>query len=273
MNYDVFISHSSKDKPIADRICKYLEENDINCWIAPRNITGGLPYAREILKGIEESQVVLLVFSTSSNRSRHVESEIDQAFNKGKVIIPFRIEECLMSDVLNYYLSISHQINGSPVSDEALERLKESIISNLPERRTKRDCEDACTLLAREFNISVDELKNTLNKAGTDLDILPEDPKGNYSILQNKKGEIMLMMSARNNEPISPRFIYDGKDMALLYRNKDSAVNFQNISEGAREALMNVSEILVVEEADDDVLREYMVPVRLVKDVRSLIIS
>ena len=35
----VFISHSSKDKVVADAIVHRLEENGIRCWIAPRAIT------------------------------------------------------------------------------------------------------------------------------------------------------------------------------------------------------------------------------------------
>ena len=44
--------------------------------------------------------------------------------------------------------------------------------------------------------------------------------KGRYSILQNAKGEIMLMMDSRAGGPENPRFIYDGGEKALLYRSQ-----------------------------------------------------
>lgn len=97
--------------------------------------------------------------------------------------------------------------------------------------------------------------------------------KGRYSILQNAKGEIMIMMDSRAGGPENPRFIYDGGDTALLYRSQESSVAFRRIEAGAREPLKSVSEILVVEIDNDDVEREYIVPVRLVKDVNNLIIS
>jgi hypothetical protein len=97
--------------------------------------------------------------------------------------------------------------------------------------------------------------------------------KGRYSILQNAKGEIMLMMDSRIGGPENPRFIYDGGAMALLYRSQESSVAFKNIDPGARTPLKSVSEILIVEIENDDVEREYLVPVRLVKDVNNLIIS
>lgn len=97
--------------------------------------------------------------------------------------------------------------------------------------------------------------------------------KGRYSILQNAKGEIMIMMDSRVGGPENPRFIYDGSDTALLYRSQESSVAFRKIDEGARNPLKSVTEVLVVEIENDDVEREYIVPVRLVKDVNNLIIS
>ena len=37
----VFISHSSKDKEIAEKVCLFLEANSVPCWIAPRDVTPG----------------------------------------------------------------------------------------------------------------------------------------------------------------------------------------------------------------------------------------
>ena len=43
-----------------------------------------------------------------------------------------------------------------------------------------------------------------------------------------------------------------------------------DITEGARTPLKSVNELQIVEITDDDVVREYKVPVRIVKDVRAL---
>lgn len=274
MKYDVFISHSSQDKVIAERICEYLEENNIKCWIAPRDIPGGLPYARGIFQGIEESQVLLLVFSASSNRSRHVESEIDQAFNKGKVIIPFRIEDCPMSDMLSYYMGVSHHIDGLPVPDEAFERLKESVISNLPEHRSKRNSDEAYAIVARELNLTVEELK-TLLKTSTNQQTQQSKTSmsgesGRYDMLQNAAGEILIITNYREGKPENPRIVYDGGDQALFYKSRECAWMLNNIAEEAREPLSKVDEVVVAEIEDDDVAREYKVPVRLVRSLKLL---
>lgn len=283
MKYDVFISHSSKDADLANRICDFLESDDIKCWIAPRNVTGGMAYARAIFQGIDQSQVVLLLFSENSNISRHVETEIDHAFNKGKIIIPFRIADIPLSDILSYYVSVAHHIDGLPNPTDAFEKLKQNIISNLPEKRANRDVNEAYAILAKELDLSIDEIKefyesNKNKQSQHDSDIdggLPNDigVRGKYSILQNDQGEIMLMMDARQGEPKNPRFIYDGSTTALLYRSSDSSVAFRHISEKAIQPLKEASRILIVEIVGDDVEREYYAPVRMVKDVNNLILD
>lgn len=95
--------------------------------------------------------------------------------------------------------------------------------------------------------------------------------KSRYDILQNDKGQIMMIIQHRNGGPENPLFVYDGSENALLYRCKENAVYFNDIAEGARIPLKSVSEIWVVEIDNDDVVREYKVPMRIVKDVKAFI--
>ena len=97
--------------------------------------------------------------------------------------------------------------------------------------------------------------------------------KGRYTILQNAKGEIMIMMDSRAGGPENPRFIYDGSGPALLYCSQGSTLAFRNIDGGARGPLKAVNEILIVEIDGEDVEREYIVPTRMVRNVENLIIS
>ena len=97
------------------------------------------------------------------------------------------------------------------------------------------------------------------------------EQESRYDILQNKKGEILIIIKSRAGGPENPRFIYDGGATALLYRTKDMAVVFRGVAEGARKPLKMVASMLVVEVDGEEVIREYDVPVRLVKDVESLI--
>ena len=93
MAHDVFISYSSKDKTAADALCATFEAQGISCWIAPRNIAYGSDYGEAIVDGINESRVMVLVFSSHANTSPHIKREVDRAVSKNLTIIPIRIED------------------------------------------------------------------------------------------------------------------------------------------------------------------------------------
>lgn len=94
--------------------------------------------------------------------------------------------------------------------------------------------------------------------------------EGNCDILQNAAGEILLIIKSRQGGPENPRFVYDGGSKALLYRSRESALVLNNIENDARNPLKTVDELLVVEVENDDVAREYMVPVRIIKNLETL---
>lgn len=97
--------------------------------------------------------------------------------------------------------------------------------------------------------------------------------KGRYTIFQNAKGEIMIMMDSHDGGPENPRLIYDGSDTALFYRSQESSIVLRDIDEGAHLPLKSVTEVLLIEVENGDVDREYIVPLRMVKDVSKLIIA
>ena len=136
MKHEVFISYSSQDKNIADAICHSLEQHGITCWIAPRDVQPGSPYAREIIKGIKNCQVMLLVFTSHSNTSEHVSNEIDTAFNNGKIIIPFLVEDVPMDEELKYYLSRKHWLVAYPDYEKRFSELVNAV-SNVIGRKAE----------------------------------------------------------------------------------------------------------------------------------------
>jgi TIR domain-containing protein len=108
----IFVSYSSRDKLIADAICSRLENQGIRCWIAPRDVNPGSDYSDQISEALERSTAMVMVFSSGSNSSRHVKSEIDRAFSLDKVIIPFRVENVELDKGLAYYLSKTHWLDA-----------------------------------------------------------------------------------------------------------------------------------------------------------------
>ena len=96
------------------------------------------------------------------------------------------------------------------------------------------------------------------------------EQEGRYDILQNGAGELLIIIRYREGGPENPRLVYDGGAHALLYRSRESAVMLDNINEEARMPLKSVSEVLMVELENEDVAREYMVPLRPVKNLEAL---
>jgi Protein of unknown function (DUF3365)/TIR domain len=119
MSADVFISHSNKDKTIAEAICHRLEANGIRCWIAPRDIEFGSDWTEGITRGISACKVFVLVFSDSANTSDHVRREVAKAFSLGLAVIPFRTEDVEPNRSLSYFLETVHWLDAFPSPTES----------------------------------------------------------------------------------------------------------------------------------------------------------
>ncbi len=102
MAHDVFISHSAKDKTIADAVCATLEARAIRCWIAPRDILPGHDWDTAIISAIKSSKVMVLVFPAHSNESAQVHREVKAAFSKGVTVVPLRLDDVALREKLEY---------------------------------------------------------------------------------------------------------------------------------------------------------------------------
>jgi TIR domain-containing protein len=128
MAHDVFISHSSRDKPVADAVCAALENAGIRCWVGPRDVQPGRSFAGEITRAIQQSKAMVLIFSSNSNTSGQVLREVQLAVESQLHILQFRIEEVLLNDDLKYYLSTPHWLDAlTPPLEQHLGRLTLSI--------------------------------------------------------------------------------------------------------------------------------------------------
>ena len=132
MAYQVFISYSTKDKAVADRLCAYLETSGISCWIAPRNIVGGQDFGAAISDAIQCCRAIVLIFSSSANASRQVGREIKLAVDNDKTIIPVRLDAVLIADNFAYFLGASQWFDASGgLREEHLQRLAKTLRSYL----------------------------------------------------------------------------------------------------------------------------------------------
>jgi hypothetical protein len=112
MAHDVFISHSAKDKATGDAVCAMLESNGVRCWIAPRDVTPGMEWGECIIEAIEESRVMILVFTNHANESPQIRHEVERAVNYGVAILPVRIEDVIPGRALEYFIGNVHWLDA-----------------------------------------------------------------------------------------------------------------------------------------------------------------
>ena len=135
MGHDVFISYSSKDKLTADAVCARLEESRIRAWIAPRDVPAGSNFAEAIINAIDECKVFVLIWSANTNASDHILTELNQAFDQGITIIPFRIQEVQPTTAMRYYIGRTHWLDAmTPPLKRHIDTLRDTISAILGAR-------------------------------------------------------------------------------------------------------------------------------------------
>ena len=124
MTHQVFISYSTKNTKTAEAVCEGLENNAIQCWIAPRDIPPGVAWAAAIDSAISSSRVMVLILSSTSNNSPQVIREVCAAVERGMDIIPVRVEDIIPSGAMKYYLSTVQWFDAlTPPLEDHISRL------------------------------------------------------------------------------------------------------------------------------------------------------
>jgi len=123
MPRSIFISHSSRDKQAAARICTALEDRGFDCWIAARDVAPGQNFQESIVTAISSARIMILVFSDNANRSSEIKKELAIASQHGLVVIPVRIEDVAPKGAFAYELATRQWIDLFGDWGQGVERL------------------------------------------------------------------------------------------------------------------------------------------------------
>jgi hypothetical protein len=124
--HDVFVSYSSRDKPVADALVARLEQEGIRCWIAPRDVLPGRLWGEAIVEAIGAARLMVVVLSGEANHSAQVLREVERAVANDVVVVPFRIESIEPTGAMSYYLASEHWLDAlTPPLDAHISRLAE----------------------------------------------------------------------------------------------------------------------------------------------------
>jgi len=121
---DVFISHASVDAELARAICEGLERRGLACWIAPRDVTSEGTYGAEIVKGLRECPVFLIVLTGAAAQSQQVEREAERASHYQRRIIPISVGHTEPGERLEFYTAGRQWVAcTATIDDTFLDRL------------------------------------------------------------------------------------------------------------------------------------------------------
>jgi uncharacterized protein YjbI with pentapeptide repeats len=100
--YSCFISYSSFDEELANRIHADLQNKGVRCWFAPHDMPIGGKLLDEIDSAIRIRDKVLLILSEHSIKSDWVEDEVTKAYAEERrrgqtVLFPIRIDDEVMT--------------------------------------------------------------------------------------------------------------------------------------------------------------------------------
>ena len=104
---EVFLSHSSRDRKIANEIAEVLRSNTIPVWYSTTNIVGAQQWHDEIGAALKRCDWFILLLSPQSVKSKWVKRELLFALNSDrfeKRIIPALYRDC-DTDLLSWTLS------------------------------------------------------------------------------------------------------------------------------------------------------------------------
>ncbi|MFT3715613.1 MAG: toll/interleukin-1 receptor domain-containing protein [Gordonia sp. (in: high G+C Gram-positive bacteria)] len=85
----VFLSHSSADRRKADSLYAAFNQAGIGCFYSPHAIGVGGQYQHEIMRAIDECEVMVVLLSPDAVASKHCLREATLADSKNKILLPF----------------------------------------------------------------------------------------------------------------------------------------------------------------------------------------
>ena len=126
-----FISYSTKNQSDADALRALFHKNGIRTWMAPGDIPAGSKYAQVINHAIKECACFVLLLTDAAQSSPWVAKEVERAVNHGKTIIPVKMEDLVLNEEFEFYISTDQIVAVQKIdeSSEAFRKVLASVIA------------------------------------------------------------------------------------------------------------------------------------------------
>ncbi len=117
---EVFLSHSSDNKDVTEKIASTLRNHNIPVWYSDTNIKGAQQWHDEIGKALRRCDWFMLLLSPSSVNSRWVKMELGYALNHSQYderILPVLLEDCDVES-LSWTLDFFQTVNFDGTAED-----------------------------------------------------------------------------------------------------------------------------------------------------------
>lgn len=120
--FDVFLSHSSFDKPTVRLIDSYLTSKGLNIWFDERIILPGVSIPAAIENGLQYSKILVFIASKNSLKSDWVTLERQTALfrdpiNSERRMITLLIEDVELPEMLQQFSYLDYKYRNNDVLD------------------------------------------------------------------------------------------------------------------------------------------------------------
>ncbi len=110
-SFDVFLSHSSKDKPVVRELADRLKKDGVCVWLDEEQIKPGDSIPAKIEEGLERSRILMLCMSVNAFGSDWAKLEADtfrfrDPLNKERRFIPLRLDNTRIKGSLDQFLYV-----------------------------------------------------------------------------------------------------------------------------------------------------------------------
>jgi pimeloyl-ACP methyl ester carboxylesterase len=100
----VFVSYSSHDRERALQVVRELQAADLRVWLDQQAIAGGRSWGREIVHGIRDCAVHVVLCSNAAMQSRNVLQEVQLAWKYERPYLPLLLERTTVPENVEYWL-------------------------------------------------------------------------------------------------------------------------------------------------------------------------
>ena len=143
VEFDVFLSHNSKDKKVIKRLARELSKRfELSSWLDEEQIKGGALFQDELERGMNASRTAIVAYGESGIgpwEMEEVRALLTQSVKLGKPVIPILLPEAPDIPDLPVFLSERNWIDlRKGLRKDPLQKLADSIGIAKPVEPTKR---------------------------------------------------------------------------------------------------------------------------------------